>query len=292
MKKIIALMLAICMILSASAFVFADELVTAPLAPISVAPMVIMTAPISRGDAVMLLWEDCETPYVNYFMQFKDLTEGGKMYEAIRWATAEKIVNGFSDGTFGADALVTKEQFVTMLYRYAKHVGVDVSVGQDTNILSYEDIFETSKYAMEAFQWACGAGVTTGTTDGYLYPKAYITEMEAKNMIANMYAWEDPIEYPDPAGVGFAGGWTLSDSAAIPAEAQKAFDKAMAGFVGVSYTPVAYLGSQVVAGLNYAFLCKSKGVYPGAKESFSIVKVYAALDGSATITGVSSVEFP
>ena len=67
----------------------------------------------------MLLWEDYDTPYVDYFMQFKDLTEGGKMYEAIRWAKAEKIANGFSADIFGAERPVTKEQFITMLYGYA-----------------------------------------------------------------------------------------------------------------------------------------------------------------------------
>ena len=293
MKKILALVLAVCMILSASVVVFADGLLIAP-APVMGAPTVISGAPISRAEAVSLIWDDAEKPYVNYYMTFKDFKEGDDYYEAVRWATSNKITNGISKDNFGPEQLVTKEQFVTMLYRYAQFAGIDVSVGQDTNILSYEDVFETSKFAMEAFQWACGAGVTTGD-DGYLYPKAVLTKVQALDMILKMNAPEDPVELGDPAGAAVAvsaGGWTLAESAEIPAEAQKAFDKAMEGFTGVGYKPIAYLGSQVVAGLNYAFLCKSKGVYPGAKESFSIVKVYAALDGSATITGVTSVAFP
>lgn len=188
MKKVLALLLTLCMIFSVSVCAFADELdiASAQLKPILIAPKVLPGAPISRAEAVKLLWDDNGNPYVNYFMQFKDLTEGSKMYEAIRWAKAEKIVSGIGNGNFGAENPVTKEQFVTMLYRYAQYKDLDVSVGQDTNILSYEDIFETSKYAMEAFQWACGAGVTSGTEEGYLYPKACLTKFDAENMLKNM----------------------------------------------------------------------------------------------------------
>ena len=45
----------------------------------------------------------------------------------------------------------------------------DVSVGEDTNILSYADAFDVAEYAIPAMQWACGAGVVYDL-DGYLQP--------------------------------------------------------------------------------------------------------------------------
>ncbi|MBR6701151.1 MAG: S-layer homology domain-containing protein, partial [Firmicutes bacterium] len=76
---------------------------------------------------------------------------------ALEWAKDK----GITDGT-GANKDITREQMVTMLYRYAQYKGHDVSVGEDTNILSFEDALEISEWAMPAMQWACGAGVIEG----------------------------------------------------------------------------------------------------------------------------------
>lgn len=41
-----------------------------------------------------------------------------------------------------------------------------MSVGKETNILSYTDAFDTHSWAMSAMQWTCGAGVIGGIADG------------------------------------------------------------------------------------------------------------------------------
>lgn len=70
----------------------------------------------------------------------------------------------------------------------------------------------------------------------------------------------------------------------------KTFKKAMKGLVGVSYSPVAYLGSQVVAGTNYMVLCRSKVVYPGASYQWSLVKVNKDLKGKASLVDIETLE--
>ena len=95
------------------------------------------------------------------------------MAEARVWAMA----NGISDGT-APGAAVTRQQMVTLLYRYAVLMGYDVSVGEDTNILSYEDALSVSEYAVPAFQWACGAGIIDGTTSGTLAPQGNATRAQ------------------------------------------------------------------------------------------------------------------
>ena len=87
------------------------------------------------------------------------------MAEAKAWAVA----NGITDGSNPGGA-VTRQQLVTLLYRYAVLMGYDVSVGENTNILSYDDAFSISAYAIPAFQWACGAGVVNGTGVSTLSP--------------------------------------------------------------------------------------------------------------------------
>ena len=56
--------------------------------------------------------------------------------------------------------------------------GVDVSVGEDTNILSYDDAFDIAEWAMPAMQWACGAGVITGRTESTLAPQGEASRAE------------------------------------------------------------------------------------------------------------------
>ena len=77
------------------------------------------------------------------------------------------------------------------------------------------------------------------------------------------------------------GSWALNDSAELSADAQKAFDKAMEGLVGVNYSPAALLGTQLVSGMNYCVLCESTVVYPDAQPYWALVYIYADLQGNA-----------
>ena len=98
--------------------------------------------------------------------------------DARDWAMAE----GVSDGT-DPNGLVTREQFATMLYRYAVAQGYDVSIGESTNILSYADFASISEYAIPAMQWACGSGIVTGVTDSTLAPQGTATRAQCAAML-------------------------------------------------------------------------------------------------------------
>ena len=75
------------------------------------------------------------------------------------------------------------------------------------------------------------------------------------------------------------GGWTISEDAAITDEARAAFEKAMEGFTGVGYEPVALIGTQVVSGTNYCILCEARVIVPDAAPYYALVYVYADLKG-------------
>ena len=110
-------------------------------------------------------------------------TEGGDAWysKAQAWA----VENEVSDGT-SPDGAITREQLVTMLYRYVQYKGIDVSVGEDTNILSYTDAAEISEYAVSAFQWACGSGLIKGDDNNALTPKADTTRAQAATMFMRL----------------------------------------------------------------------------------------------------------
>ena len=70
----------------------------------------------------------------------------------------------------------------------------------------------------------------------------------------------------------------------------KCFKKAMKELVGVSYEPVAYLGSQIVAGKNYLVLCRSKAVTPNARYKYSLVTVYKDLKGKVSLREIQDLK--
>ena len=108
-----------------------------------------------------------------------DTTGGSSWYaKAQEWV----ITNGISDGE-NPTAAITRQELVTMLYRYAQIKGYDVSVGENTNILSYVDAASISDYAVAAFQWSCGSGLTEGDENGALTPLATATRAQAAAMI-------------------------------------------------------------------------------------------------------------
>ena len=86
---------------------------------------------------------------------------------------------------------------------------------------------------------------------------------------------------------GLSGGWSAPSEFEIDDNIKAAFTKAMGELVGVDYKPIAVLGQQVVAGMNYCVFCSAKGVYPGAEETFALVYVYVGFDGSAQLNDIA-----
>lgn len=122
-------------------------------------------ADTTRAMITVMLWRLSGSPVVNARLDFADVAEGQWYTEAIRWAKSEGIVDGYGNGFFGTNDPVTREQMVAVLWRYAQNKGIDVSVGEETNILSYGDAFDVAEYAIPAMQWACGSGMVQGMSD-------------------------------------------------------------------------------------------------------------------------------
>lgn len=108
---------------------------------------------------------------------FTDLT--ADWYKnAVAWAAENKITYGISATEFAPHMALTREQVAVFLYAYAQYIGHDVSVGENTNILSYHDALEMSAWAYPAMQWACGAGLIDGTPEGCLLPNTVATRAQ------------------------------------------------------------------------------------------------------------------
>ena len=86
------------------------------------------------------------------------------------------------------------------------------------------------------------------------------------------------------------GGWTVAENTELTEENKAVFDKAMEGLLGVSYKPIAYLGSQVVAGTNHCFLCTATVIYPSAAPTLVLAYIYEDLEGNATVTNIAPLD--
>ena len=141
--------------------------------------------PMTREMLAVVLYNVEGQPESTEANTFTDVKADMWYTDAILWANENGIVAGYDNGAYGVGDLITREQFAAILYRYAQFKGYDVSIGADTNILSYADALTISEYAYPAMQWACGAGIMGGMDDGTLMPQGKATRAEAATMLMN-----------------------------------------------------------------------------------------------------------
>ena len=107
---------------------------------------------------------------------FTDVAAGQWYTDAVNWAAANNIVNGYGDSQFGPTDTITREQMAAILYRYAQYKGYDVTASADLS--AYTDAANISSYAVSAMQWAVGEGLINGITDTTLVPGGSATRAQ------------------------------------------------------------------------------------------------------------------
>lgn len=100
---------------------------------------------------------------------FTDLAPGAFYADAVNWAAEEGLAEGYSDGRFGPEDTITREQAAVFFYRYAKYRGEDVTESADLD--SFVDASELSAFAAEPMRWACATGLISGTSETTLDPQ-------------------------------------------------------------------------------------------------------------------------
>ena len=107
---------------------------------------------------------------------FTDVAAGQWYTDAVNWAAANNIVNGYGDDQFGPTDTITREQMMAILYRYAQYKGYDVTASADLS--AYTDAANISSYAVSAMQWAVGEGLINGVTNTTLVPGGSATRAQ------------------------------------------------------------------------------------------------------------------
>ncbi len=142
----------------------------------------------TRGMIVTILHRLEGAPETEAVNQYEDVADGQYYSDAVAWGDANGIIFGYGNGNFGPDDTITREQLAAILYRYADFKAMDITTGEDTNILSYDDSFDMSTYAVPALQWAIAEGLITGRSESILAPTAGATRAEVSMVLMHFDA--------------------------------------------------------------------------------------------------------
>ena len=139
------------------------------------------TLTTTRSMVATILWRVEGEAQVDHIMSYPDVEPNTWYTEAVRWATAEGIMEGYGDGRFGPNDSITREQLATILYRYAKYKGYDVSASNDLS--AFVDADQTGDWAVDAVKWAVGSGLLNGKDGGRLDPQGVASRAEVATML-------------------------------------------------------------------------------------------------------------
>lgn len=137
------------------------------------------TDTLTRGELVMMMHEKAGKPVVNYAMNYSDVAGDADYAEAIRWATSEGYVGGYGDGTFCPDDTVSREELVTILWRY----NGSPMLMDYTDLSQFSDADEISQWAQPALAWAHQKGYIATVDGSRLDPQGDATRALAESIL-------------------------------------------------------------------------------------------------------------
>ncbi|MBR2666860.1 MAG: S-layer homology domain-containing protein [Oscillospiraceae bacterium] len=138
----------------------------------------------TRAMIVTILHRLEGTPVVNAVNPFDDVAADQWYTDAVIWANANGIVEGYGDGMFGPADNITREQFAAILYRYANYK--DYDTGKTADLSAYEDALSISSWALDAVKWANAEALITGRTATTLVPTGNTTRAEAATILMRL----------------------------------------------------------------------------------------------------------
>ena len=137
--------------------------------------------PMTRGMVAVVLHNFEGNPGPLSQSNFTDAASGKWYTDAVNWVTEKGIAGGYGNGSFGVGDIVTREQLVTILYRYANAMGYSTEGGADLS--AFPDGASVSAYASEAMVWAVGSGLIVSTDGGALAPGSSATRAQVASIL-------------------------------------------------------------------------------------------------------------
>ena len=156
---------------------------------------------LTRGMLVTILYRMAGSPEAGS-ADFTDVRQNAYYAPAVAWAQAHGIVRGYSDGSFRPNADITRQELVTILYRYVADLGGQPL--QRSNLNRFSDQSSVNSFAIGAVRWAVAVGILKGRTSSTLEPQGTATRAECAALIMRLSETvleDDSILYPTVANV-------------------------------------------------------------------------------------------
>ena len=140
---------------------------------------------LTRGMLVTVLYRMAGSPKVEGKVseKFSDCTDGSWYADAVLWASANKVVDGYEDGTFKPTKSITRQEMAKVLYGYDKIGGKTAEV--ITEKLTYTDLDAIADWALEAVTY-CTAEKYLAGSNGAFSPKGTATRAMGAKVLMNM----------------------------------------------------------------------------------------------------------
>ena len=134
--------------------------------------------PMTRAMLITTLYRMSGSPAVTGENPYSDVPAGSYYEKAVIWAMQKGVANGMGGGKFEPDTRVTRQQAVTMLYRYAVKIA-GIRTDERAELGRFTDSAKINAYAITAMRWAVGSGLMKGYPDNTLQPNGTLTRAEA-----------------------------------------------------------------------------------------------------------------
>ena len=135
----------------------------------------------SRAMAATVLYRLAEPDAEALDNPFHDVAKDAWYAQSVAWAANVGVVGGYGNETFGPEDSVTREQFVAMLYRFAKSENSNLE--NHGSLQQFADEDTVSDWAKETMTWAVDAGIINGLSDKTLNPSGTTTRAQAAVML-------------------------------------------------------------------------------------------------------------
>lgn len=137
-------------------------------------------ANLTRGMVVTILYRLAGEPTIETDSMFLDVQDSNKYYyNAVKWASSINVVHGYSNGNFGPNDNIKRQDLAVILSNYASYLENDIS-SMDTDLSIFADSDKISEYAINAVKWAVNAKLLHGNDkDKTLNPQGSATRAEA-----------------------------------------------------------------------------------------------------------------
>ncbi|MBQ6431466.1 MAG: S-layer homology domain-containing protein [Oscillospiraceae bacterium] len=136
---------------------------------------------LTRAMVATVLHRMAGEPKADGAKSFDDVESGTWYFDAVSWASAVGIVNGYEDETFHPNAYITRQEMALMLARYAtEYMGLEIDTSGNLN--AFLDGTTVAEWAEDEIKWFVCTGIMTGM-DGRIVPNGTATRAQFATII-------------------------------------------------------------------------------------------------------------